>query len=119
MEADDKAEAFDLHQRTALLAQSEEETAAEYLRRGEGLAKKLSTMDSIIGYNVVKGMKNEVQRSRVTFECIKDQDFIIKNLEKIMSAAYQVIGQLSPFDPDFKRTGNNSLSMPKDMSGDD
>ena len=67
----------------------------------------------MVGYSVVKGMKDPVQRERVTFECIKDQDFSLTKVENVVTAAYQVIGQIGPFDPSTSMIG---LPKPPEMT---
>lgn len=49
-------------------------------------------------------MTEEIQRSRVTFECAKDKKWDFENIKKIVRPAYQTIGVIGPFDHDYEKT---------------
>lgn len=78
------------------MAQRNEKNITEYLHRVEELYCRLPSSDITVGFNVVKGMKDEPERKTVLFNCSNDQDFTWKRVKRVVTAAYQIIEQIDP-----------------------
>ena len=83
------------------MSQSDNEIIAAYLKQVEDLFRRLPACFPIIGFNVVRGMRDLNEQSWITFECIKDQDYTFMKVKKNIVAVYQVIGQNSSFDAEY------------------
>ena len=97
-EDDHKTETFILWQRVSSLSQGKDKPIAAYICRADDLACKLPAALTTLGFNVVRGMKDDTQQCWVTFECAKEQDYNFQKVKKFIVAAYQVIGQNRPFE---------------------
>ena len=74
------------------------EIIIDYLRREENLARKLLFAAFLMKYSIIKSMRESIQRDRVTFECIKDQNFSLTKMKRVVTTTYQVIEQIESFD---------------------
>ncbi|SLM37531.1 Retrotransposon gag domain [Lasallia pustulata] len=103
-----KMETFILWQRVSSLSQGEDKPIMAYIYRADDLARKLPAALATLGFNVVRGMEDDTQRCRVTFECAKEQDCDFQKVKKFIVAAYQVIGQNGPFETTQEGTTGSS-----------
>ena len=51
----------------------------------------------------LKGIKNKTRRNRITFECNKNADYFFSKIKKLIAAAYNKIGKISPFNFKYKK----------------
>ncbi|SLM39127.1 Retrotransposon gag domain [Lasallia pustulata] len=115
-----KTETFILWQRVSSLSQGEDEPIVAYIRRADDLARKLPAALATLRFNVVRGMKDDTQRCRVTFECAKEQDYDFQKVKKFIVAAYQVIGQNGPFETTQEgTTGSSGAAKGSTLTGED
>jgi len=106
---DSQTRVFELRIKLSQLEQKDGETIAEFLERAEDLATKLPTDEINVGMATLKGMKDDEKRSRVTYDCNKEQDFSFSHIKKLITAAYSEVGKISPFDPSYKESMQVSL----------
>ncbi len=104
IEANVEADKYLLLQRVVILTQRLNESIADYFRRTKSLIRHLSSSTKIIDYNVIKEMKNKIQRKRVNFECNKNRNFSLKKIKLIMQAAYQTMNTMSSFDSEWNHS---------------
>ena len=115
-----KTETFILWQRVSSLSQGEDEPIVVYICRADDLARKLPAALATLGFNVVRGMKDDTQQCRVTFECAKEQDYDFQKVKKFIVAAYQVIGQNGPFETTQEgTTGSSGAAKGSTLTGED
>lgn len=107
---DTQTRIFELRIKLSQLEQKDGESIAEFLERAEDLATKLPTDEINVGMATLKGMKDEDKRSRVTYDCNKEQDFSFPHIKKLIAAAYSEVGKISPFDPSYKESMQVSLT---------
>jgi hypothetical protein len=98
IEIDVEANKYLLLQRVITLTQRSNETIIEYFKRTKSLIKHLLSSTKIIDYNVVKEMRDKVQRKRMNFECNKNRNFLLKKIKLIIQAVYQTMNTMSSFD---------------------
>ena len=106
---DAQTKKFELRVKLHQLEQREEETIADYLNKAEELSMRLPQDDIDVGMATLKGMRDTIKRERVSFECNKDADYSFTTVKRLITAAYNEIGQLSPFDPAYKSAMQISL----------
>ncbi|KAA6408850.1 MAG: hypothetical protein FRX48_07194 [Lasallia pustulata] len=115
-----KTETFILWQRVSSLSQGKDKPIVAYICRADDLARKLPAALATLGFNVVRGMKDDTQRCRVTFECAKEQDYNFQKVKKFIVVAYQVIGQNGPFETTQEgTTGSSGAAKGSILTGED
>ncbi len=113
IEIDAKANKYLLLQRMITLTQRSNEDITNYFRRTKSLTRHLLNAVETIKYNVVKKMKNKIQRERINFECNKNRDFILKKIKLIIQTTYQTINTMSSFDFEWNHS-SESFNLDKD-----
>ncbi len=98
VEANVETNKYFLLQRVATLTQRSDEDIIDYFKRAERLIKHLLNAAKIIDYNVMKEMKNKVDRERMNFECNKNKDFFLKKTKLIIQTTYQTVNIMNSFD---------------------
>ncbi len=117
IEIDVEANKYLLLQRIITLTRRSNETIIEYFRRAENLIRNLLNSAKTIEYNVIKKMKNKVQKKRMNFECNKDRNFFFKKIKLIIQAAYQTVNIMSSFDFEWHHSKNSfNLSKEKEKA---
>jgi hypothetical protein len=81
IEANAEADKYLFLQRMIILTQKSNKNITKYFRRTKSLVKHLFNSAEIIDYNVIKEMKNKIQRKRMNFECNKNRDFSFKKIK--------------------------------------
>ena len=94
---------FELRIKLAQLEQKDGESISDFIDRAEELATRLPADDVDVGMATLKGMKDEARRDRITFECNKDADYFFSKIKKLVAAAYNEVGKISPFDSGYKK----------------
>lgn len=100
---------FELRIKLSQLEQKDGESISDYIERAEELATRLPSDDIDVGMATLKGMRDGLRRDRVTFECNKDADYSFAKIKKLIAAAYNEVGKISPFDPEYKEAMQVSL----------
>ncbi|KAA6406837.1 MAG: hypothetical protein FRX48_09335 [Lasallia pustulata] len=84
------------------------------------LWQRLPAALATLGFNIVRGMKDDTQQCRITFECAKEQDYNFQKVKKFIVAAYQVIGQNRPFEATQEgTTGSSGAAKGSILTGED
>ncbi len=85
------------------------ENIFEYLDRADDLAVKLPIDDIDVGMTILKGMRDEGKKERVSFECHKNANYFYDIVKKLIKAAYSQVGKISSFDLSYKEFMQISL----------
>jgi hypothetical protein len=113
VEIDVEANKYLLLQRVITLIQRSNEDITNYFRRTKNLTRHLLSAVEIIEYNVVKKMKNKLQRERINFECNKNRDFSLKKIKLIIQTTYQTMNTMNSFDLEWNHL-SESFNLDKD-----
>jgi hypothetical protein len=107
MKIDAEANKYLLLQRMITLTQKLDESITNYFQRTKSLTRHMSNAIEIIKYNVVKKMKNKVQRKWMNFECNKNKNFSLKKIELIIQTTCQTINIMNLFDLEWNHSRNS------------
>ncbi len=100
---------FELKVQLTNLIEKNIENIFEYLDRADDLAVKLSFDDIDVEMTVLKEMKDESKKERVSFECHKDANYFYDMIKKLIKAVYSEVEKISSFDLSYKKSMQISL----------
>jgi hypothetical protein len=107
VKVDAKTNKYLLLQQMITLTQKLDESIMNYFQRVKSLARHWSSAIETIKYNVVKKMKNKVQRKRMNFECNKNRNFSLKKIKLIIQTTYETIDIMSSFNFEWNHLKNS------------
>jgi hypothetical protein len=81
----------------------------EYLDRVDDLAVKLLFDDIDIKITVLKEMKDDSKKERMSFKCHKDANYFYDMIKKLIKAVYSKVEKISSFDLSYKKSIQISL----------
>jgi hypothetical protein len=100
---------FELRVQLANLVEKNFENISEYLDRVDDLAAKLPFDDIDVEMTVLKEMRDDSKKERVSFECHKDANYFYDMIKKLIKAVYSEVEKISSFDPSYKKSMQISL----------
>ncbi len=100
---------FELRVQLANLIEKNFEIISEYLDRANDLAVKLSFDDIDVKMTVLKEMKDDSKKKKMSFECNKDANYFYDMIKKLIKAVYSEVEKISSFDLSYKKFMQISL----------
>lgn len=85
------------------------ENIFEYLDKADDLVIKLSIDDIDVDMTILKEMKNEDKKERVSFECHKNANYFYDMIKKLIKVVYSQVEKISSFDFSYKKFMQISL----------